>query len=86
MYIQDDLKNDKKAKTKGEKKVKTGEKLKKGPKLVGSHWRIKSQWKEKVVDDVDKMKAVLEEYSKRPTIGRSSLLLFSLSDQFIFTT
>ena len=84
MYIQD---NEKKAKTKGEKKANTGKKLKKGPKPdVGSHWRIKSQWKKTVVDDVDKMKAVLEEYLKRPTIGRSSLLLFSLSDQFIFTT
>ena len=82
MYIQD---NEKKAKTKGEKKANTGKKLKKGPKLVGSHWRIKRH-PEKVVDDVDKMKAVLEEYLKRPTIGRSSLLLFSLSDQFIFTT
>lgn len=83
MYIQD---NEKKAKTKGEKKANTGEKLEKGPKPeVGSHWRIKRQ-PEKVVDDVDKMKAVLEEYLKRPTIGRSSLLLFSLSDQFIFTT
>lgn len=80
MYIQD---NEKKAKTKGEKKANTGEKLEKGPKPeVGSHRR---QWEEVVVD-VAKMKAVLKEYVKRPTIGRSSLLLFSLSDQFIFTT
>ena len=83
MYIQD---NEKKAKTKGEKKANTGEKLEKGPKpAVGNHWRIKSQCKEKVVDDVDKMKAA-QKYLEKTTIGRSSLLLFSLSDQFIFTT